>query len=65
MYWPITHMVAPKERALQCDDCHAEDENGVMDWRAWATRATPCSTAVAAERMEGYKTIESSEGSGQ
>jgi hypothetical protein len=22
MYWPITHMVAPKEQALRCDDCH-------------------------------------------
>lgn len=22
MYWPITHMVAPKEDALQCNDCH-------------------------------------------
>ena len=24
-YWPITHMVAPKEDALACRDCHAED----------------------------------------
>jgi octaheme c-type cytochrome (tetrathionate reductase family) len=23
MYWPITHMVAPKEDALACDQCHA------------------------------------------
>ena len=23
-YWPITHMVAPKEDALRCEDCHAE-----------------------------------------
>ncbi len=22
MYWPITHMVAPKEQALGCADCH-------------------------------------------
>ena len=30
-YWPITHMVAPKEEALACDDCHAEQGrlNGV------------------------------------
>jgi octaheme c-type cytochrome (tetrathionate reductase family) len=32
MYWPTTHMVQPKENALQCDDCHAE--NGRMDWEA-------------------------------
>ena len=32
MYWPTTHMVQPKENALQCDECHAE--NGRMDWEA-------------------------------
>ncbi|MCW2308043.1 tetrathionate reductase family octaheme c-type cytochrome [Rhodobium gokarnense] len=25
MYWPITHMVAPKEDALACAECHARD----------------------------------------
>ncbi|HEX4858481.1 MAG TPA: tetrathionate reductase family octaheme c-type cytochrome [Usitatibacteraceae bacterium] len=25
MYWPITHMVAPKEKALGCVECHARD----------------------------------------
>ncbi len=25
MYWPITHMVAPKEDALACEDCHSEN----------------------------------------
>lgn len=24
-YWPITHMVAPKDKALECDQCHARD----------------------------------------
>lgn len=24
MYWPIAHMVAPKEDALKCEQCHAE-----------------------------------------
>ena len=24
-YWPITHMVAPKEQALDCDSCHSDD----------------------------------------
>ena len=23
--WPITHMVAPKEKALACADCHASN----------------------------------------
>lgn len=32
MYWPLAHLVAPKEEALQCHDCHGED--GRMDWEA-------------------------------
>jgi len=32
MYWTLTHMVQPKENALQCADCHNED--GRMDWEA-------------------------------
>ena len=32
MYWPQTHMVAPKERALQCQSCHCED--GCLDWES-------------------------------
>ncbi len=32
MYWPTTHMVQPKENALQCDDCHSS--NGRLDWQA-------------------------------
>lgn len=31
MYWPLTHMVAPKEEALQCRDCHGE--KGRLDWK--------------------------------
>ena len=25
MYWPITHMVAPKKKALACSECHAKE----------------------------------------
>ena len=32
MYWTLTHMVQPKEQALNCSDCHSE--NGRMDWEA-------------------------------
>lgn len=32
MYWPTTHMVQPKENALQCTDCHSEE--GRLDWQA-------------------------------
>ena len=30
MYWPSTHMVATKDKALQCQACHAE--GGRLDW---------------------------------
>lgn len=36
MHWPLNHMVAPKERALQCTDCHSEDGrggHGRLDWQ--------------------------------
>ncbi len=33
MYWPITHMVAPAENALTCQDCHTE-EGGRLDFAA-------------------------------
>lgn len=32
MYWPSTHMVQPKENALQCTACHGEQ--GRLDWQA-------------------------------
>ena len=25
MYWPITHMVAPKDKAVACAECHSKD----------------------------------------
>ncbi|MCA9188802.1 MAG: tetrathionate reductase family octaheme c-type cytochrome [Pirellulaceae bacterium] len=32
MYWPITHLVVPKEQSLQCAACHGEQ--GRMNWQA-------------------------------
>lgn len=55
MYWNLSHMVAPKERALQCTDCHGE--SGRMDWRGlgyygdpmtWGGRTTPSVETAAA-----------------
>jgi hypothetical protein len=28
MFWPLTHMVAPKENAVGCVECHTPEENG-------------------------------------
>jgi octaheme c-type cytochrome (tetrathionate reductase family) len=30
MYWPITHMVAPKEDAVSCGECHTDAPDGRM-----------------------------------
>ena len=39
MYWPLSHMVAPRNRALQCDDCHGERSR--MDWTALGYEGDP------------------------
>ncbi|MBF0351490.1 MAG: tetrathionate reductase family octaheme c-type cytochrome [SAR324 cluster bacterium] len=39
MYWPLSHMVGPKENALNCDDCHGE--NSRMDWNALGYEQDP------------------------
>jgi octaheme c-type cytochrome (tetrathionate reductase family) len=42
MYWPITHMVASKDQALGCTDCHGE--GGRMDWKALGYAGDPMKT---------------------
>jgi octaheme c-type cytochrome (tetrathionate reductase family) len=39
MYWPISHMVAPIEEVLQCDDCHGQA--GRLDWKALGYSGDP------------------------
>jgi octaheme c-type cytochrome (tetrathionate reductase family) len=39
MYWPLSHMVAPKEQALRCDACHGEHSR--LDWRALGYQFDP------------------------
>jgi octaheme c-type cytochrome (tetrathionate reductase family) len=39
MYWPSTHMVQVKEKALQCDECHSA--NGRLDWEALGYAGDP------------------------
>ena len=33
MYWPLTHMVGPKDKALACKDCHTR-KGSRLDWTA-------------------------------
>jgi hypothetical protein len=42
MYWPLTHMVAPKEKALGCTDCHGDRSR--MDWKALGYAGDPIAT---------------------
>lgn len=39
MYWRINHMVAPKEQALSCLDCHGD--SGRLDWQALGYKVDP------------------------
>jgi hypothetical protein len=48
MYWPISHMVAPADRALGCIDCHSE--NGRLDWVALGYEADPALRTTFAPR---------------
>lgn len=39
MYWRVNHMVAPKEEALTCLDCHGS--NGRLDWQGLGYAGDP------------------------
>ena len=39
MYWPLTHMVVPKEQALSCTDCHGARTR--FDWKALGYAGDP------------------------
>jgi len=39
MYWPLSHMVVPKDEALGCADCHGA--GGRMDWKALGYAGDP------------------------
>lgn len=39
MYWPLSHMVEPKERALTCERCHGDGTR--LDWAALGYEGDP------------------------
>jgi octaheme c-type cytochrome (tetrathionate reductase family) len=39
MFWPLTHMVTPKDSALSCRDCHGA--RGRLDWKALGYEKDP------------------------
>jgi len=42
MYWPINHMIAPKEKALKCTECHGRGDR--LDWKALGYEGDPMKT---------------------
>ncbi len=49
MAYPTTHMVQPKENALQCTDCHGDD--GRLDWQALGYQYPPGAPGGPAGRL--------------
>jgi octaheme c-type cytochrome (tetrathionate reductase family) len=43
MYWPLSHMVAPKEKALACTDCHGQG-SARLDWKQLGYAGDPLTT---------------------
>lgn len=43
MYWPLSHMVAPKEKTLQCSDCHGEQATR-FNWQELGYSGDPAET---------------------
>jgi octaheme c-type cytochrome (tetrathionate reductase family) len=50
MHWSLSHMIAPKERALQCVDCHGV--NGRLDWKALGYDSDPAFAAGKRHRRQ-------------
>lgn len=48
MFWPSTHMVATKDKALQCQACHSE--GGRMDWLALGYDGDPIKQGSTSRR---------------
>lgn len=65
MHWPITHMVAPKDHALQCDECHVAGGDGVLDWRALGYEGDPMFYGGRDLLLKATGTVPSREGGAQ
>lgn len=59
MYWPLSHMVTPKENALTCRDCHGE--RGRLDWRALGYEGDPLGKAPIAHEAVTLKDADGGE----
>jgi octaheme c-type cytochrome (tetrathionate reductase family) len=63
MYWPITHMVAPADQAVQCNECHTPDGSpGRLDWEALGYPGDPM---IYGSRNMLPETANANQGGGQ
>jgi octaheme c-type cytochrome (tetrathionate reductase family) len=53
-YFSVSHEVAPKEEALQCNDCHSGGTR--MDWKALGYEGDPMATGGRLSKTAGKKT---------
>ncbi|MGD2129382.1 MAG: tetrathionate reductase family octaheme c-type cytochrome [Lysobacterales bacterium] len=63
MFWPLTHMVAPKEEALRCPDCHSED--GRLDWKVLGYPGDPIKWGSMARASALRQAVDAKGGSGE
>lgn len=50
MYWPINHMVAPADQALQCTSCHGKKGEQRLDWKSLGYRKDPITRGTRFEQ---------------
>jgi octaheme c-type cytochrome (tetrathionate reductase family) len=68
MYWTLNHMIAPKERSLQCTDCHSEDGRGTsgrLDWQRLGYDGDPAFVAGKRHRQEKASAASSAKEAGK
>ena len=51
MYWPATHMVGPKDNAVQCTSCHGDGDR--LDWQALGYPGDPMEWGGRDQQSEG------------
>jgi octaheme c-type cytochrome (tetrathionate reductase family) len=53
-YFSVSHEVAPREEALQCNDCHSGGTR--LDWKALGYKGDPMTTGGRLSKSDGKKT---------
>lgn len=56
MYWPLSHMVAPAEKALQCVDCHGEKSR--LDWNALGYHCDPANPGAGRSMHPTFRVLD-------